>query len=540
MKKFFIPLLFFCTVTNAQSWIDTAAMIDKIFSRYSIESPGAQLAISRNGEIIYSSARGMANLEYNVPLTKTSKIEAGSVSKQFTAAAILLLQQQGKLSLNDDVRKHVPEVQDYGMPITIRHLMDHTSGLKDWGSIAEITGWPRGTKTYSNDNALQIISQQKTLNNKPGDEYIYSNTNYTLLTIIVDRISGSDLPAFTKKYIFDPAGMKNTEWRDNYKKVVPNRAIAYSKSGANYLTDMPNEYVYGHGGLLTTAEDLLAWNHFYLTGKFGNPSLLLKQLATNLFNNGRPHNYGAGLVVDSANGWATITHSGATASYRANLDHFPQLGLSIAWLSNTSQGNLGDVISSARNLLVKNLRPAALQLTPVSGIDFKTFTPYLGAYRESKLGTGVKLYMKNDSIYSETNGGPLPALGARSLAVGRGRILFLSSSPRTLHFIRAAGDTVLYNGVDSARQDGKTMNEYAGSYFSEEADTKITIKIKDGKLAIYRSNGSETFISPVYKDGFYFPGGDLYFERDKNGKISHFFISISRARKVQFVKTKDK
>ena len=176
----------------------------------------------------------MANLEYNVPLTKTSKIEAGSVSKQFTAAAILLLQQQGKLSLNDDVRKHVPEVQDYGMPITIRHLMDHTSGLKDWGSIAEITGWPRGTKTYSNDNALQIISQQKTLNNKPGDEYIYSNTNYTLLTIIVDRISGSDLPAFTKKYIFDPAGMKNTEWRDNYKKVVPNRAIAYSKSGRFY------------------------------------------------------------------------------------------------------------------------------------------------------------------------------------------------------------------------------------------------------------------------------------------------------------------
>ncbi len=314
MKKLLLPLLFFCTVTNAQSWTDTAAMIDKIFSRYSIESPGAQLAISRNGEIIYSSVRGMANLEYKVPLTKTSKIEAGSVSKQFTAAAILLLQQQGKLSLNDDIRKHIPEIRDYGTPITIRHLMNHTSGLKDWGSIAEITGWPRGTKTYNNDNALQIISQQKTLNNKPGDEYIYSNTNYTLLTIIVDSISGSDLPAFTKKYIFDPAGMKNTEWRDNYKKVVPNRAIAYNKSGANYLTDMPNEYVYGHGGLLTTAEDLLAWNHFYLNGKLGNPSLLLNQVATAPFNNGRHHNYAAGLVVDSANGWAVITHSGALYS----------------------------------------------------------------------------------------------------------------------------------------------------------------------------------------------------------------------------------
>jgi len=540
MKKLLIPLLFFYTVTNAQSWTDTIAMIDKILNRYGTETPGAQLAISRNGEIIYSSARGMANLEYNVPLTKTSRIEAGSVSKQFTAAAILLLQQQGKLSLNDDIRKHVPEVRDYGTPITIRHLMDHTSGLKDWGSIAEITGWPRGTKTYNNDNALQIISQQKTLNNKPGDEYIYSNSNYTLMTIIVDRVSGTNLSAFTKKYIFDPANMKNTEWRDNYKKVVPNRAIAYSKSGANYLTDMPNEYVYGHGGLLTTSEDLLAWNHFYLNGKFGNPSLLLQQLATIPFNNGRHHNYGAGLVVDSANGWAMVTHSGATASYRANLDHFPQLGLSIAWLSNTSQGNLGDVPSSVRNLLVKNLLPAPLQSMPVKGIDFKTFIPYLGSYRESRLGSGVRLYMKNDSIYSETNGGPLPSLSANSLAVGRGRILFLSSSPRTLHFIRAAGDTLLYNGVDSARLDGKSMNEYAGSYFSEEADTKITIRIKDNKLAIYRSNGSETFISPVYKDGFYFPGGDLSFERDKNGTISHFFISIPRARKVPFVKMKDK
>jgi CubicO group peptidase (beta-lactamase class C family) len=387
MKKLFLPLLFFCTISRAQSWVDTVAMIDKIFSRYGIEVPGAQIAISRNGETIYSSARGMANLEYNVPLSKTSKIEAGSVSKQFTAAAILLLEQQGKLSLDDDIRKYFPELRDYGTPIRIRHLINHTSGLKDWGSIAEITGWPRGTKTYNNDNALQIILQQKTLNNRPGDEYIYSNTNYTLLTIIVNRVSGSDLPAFTKKYIFDPAGMKNTEWRDNYKKVVSNRAIAYSKSGANYLTDMPNEYVYGHGGLLTTAEDLLAWNHFYLNGKLGNPSLLLKQLATNPFNNGRPHNYGAGLVVDSANGWAIITHSGATASYRANLDHFPQLGLSFAWLSNNSQGNLSDIPSSVRNLLVKNLLPAPLNATPIKGIDFKTFMPYLGAYRGKHIDT---------------------------------------------------------------------------------------------------------------------------------------------------------
>lgn len=165
-------------------------------------------------------------MEHNVPLTKQSKIEAGSVSKQFTAAATLLFEQQGKLSLNDDIRKYLPEVPDYGNTITIRHLLNHTSGLKDWGSIAELAGWPRGTKAYINDDALQIISQQKKLNNKPGDEFIYSNSNYNLQAIIVQRVSGMSLADFTKKYIFEPAGMKNTEWRDNYSKVVPNRAIA--------------------------------------------------------------------------------------------------------------------------------------------------------------------------------------------------------------------------------------------------------------------------------------------------------------------------
>jgi CubicO group peptidase (beta-lactamase class C family) len=539
MKNLLLPLLFFCTITNAQSWADTAAMIDKIFSRYVNESPGAQLAISHNGEIIYSSARGMANLEYNVPLTRTSRIEAGSVSKQFTAAAVLLLQQQGKLSLSDDIRKYVPEIRDYGTPITIRHLMNHTSGLKDWGSIAELSGWPRGTKAYRNEDALQFIIQQKTLNNKPGDEFIYSNSNYNLMAIIVQRVSGISLADFTKKFIFEPADMKNTEWRDNFRKVVPNRATAYSKIGAEYITNMPNENAYGNGGLLTTAEDLITWNNYYLSGKLGTSSLLSFQTETKPFNNGKRNAYAGGLFVDSLRGWRIISHDGATAGYRSNLEHFPQLGLSIAWLSNNSLSSLGDVPFSVRNLLVKNLLPIPSPLTPVKGIDFKTFIPYLGAYRESRLGSGVKLYMKNDSIYSETNGGPLPALGVNSLAVGRGRILFLSSSPRTIRFITASGDTLLYNGVDSARLDEKAMTEYTGNYFSEEADTKITIKIKDGKLGIYRSNGSEAFISPIYKDGFYFPGGDLYFERDKNGKISHFFISISRARKVNFIKMKE-
>ncbi|HVE61181.1 MAG TPA: serine hydrolase domain-containing protein [Chitinophagaceae bacterium] len=520
------------SIANAQSWQDTVALIDKIFSRYADANPGAQLAVSRNGEIIYLSARGMADLEHNVSLTKQSKIEAGSVSKQFTAAVILLLEQQGKLSLNDDVRKYVPEVPDYGNTITIRHLLNHTSGLKDWGSIGDLAGWPRGTKAYTNEDALYIISLQKTLNNKPGDEYIYSNSNYNLQAIIVQRVSGISLADFSKKYIFEPAGMKNTEWRDNYRKVVPNRAIAYSRSGSTYLTNMPNEYVYGNGGLLTTAEDLLIWNNYYLTGKLGTPSLLPKQLATSPLNNGKRNSYASGLFVDSVNGWAAIRHDGATAGYRSNLEYFPQLGLSIAWLSNTSQPDLGNVPSEVRNLLVKNLNPATPNSPTSSMVDPKSFLPYLGAYRYAKTGAGWKIYIRDTLLYSTPNGKLIP-LTANVAALGRGRIIF-SDKPRGFQLI-SASDTFNFVGVDSAQITDKNINDYAGIYYSEETESKTKLLVKDGKVMV-EQRGNQVALTPVYKDGFSFPGGDIYFMRDKKGYVNNFFITISRARHVEFKK----
>lgn len=322
---------------DCQTWDDTVRSIEKIFERYKPSNPGTQVAISRNGKIIYSKAWGMADMEHNVPLTTVSPTEAGSVSKQFTAAAILLLEQQGKLSLNDDVRKYIPELPDYGYTITLAHMMHHTSGLKDWGSIAAIAGWPRSTVTYSNDDALLIASRQKTLNNKPGDEYIYSNTNYNLLAIIVARLSGTSFADFTDKNIFRPAGMTHTQWRANFKKVVPNRAIAYSKAGNEYFTNMPNEYVHGNGGLLTTAEDLIAWNNFYLGQKLGSSSLLQKQVAVVPLNNGKENPYAAGLSITKYKDKPRIQHDGATASYRANLLYVDALGLTLAWLSNTSE-----------------------------------------------------------------------------------------------------------------------------------------------------------------------------------------------------------
>ncbi len=220
MKRLLTLILFssLCQAVNAQTWPDTANIITKLFSRYKPNNPGCQLSISRNGKIVYSNAWGLADIERHVPYTAGTVTEAGSITKQFTSAAILLLEQQGKLSLDDDVRKYLPELPNYGAVIKLKHLLHHTSGIREWSDLEAITGWPRTTKAYTNEDVFDMLCRQEKLNNLPGAEYIYSNSNYLLLTIIIERVSGMKLADFTKEYIFKPAGMLHTSWRDDFKK----------------------------------------------------------------------------------------------------------------------------------------------------------------------------------------------------------------------------------------------------------------------------------------------------------------------------------
>lgn len=535
MKKF-IFLLVVCVpaFAFAQTWDDTVRMIEKLMERYKPGNPGAQLAISRNGQVIYSKAWGMADLEHNVPLTTTSIIEAGSVSKQFTAAAILLLEEQGKLSLNDDVRKHIPELKNYGTPITLRHMMQHTSGLKDWGSIAALAGWPRSTKTYNNDDALHIISLQQSLNNTPGSEYIYSNSGYNLFAIVVERVSGMSLADFTKKFIFEPAGMTRTEWRNEYRKVVPNRAIAYSKPGGVYYTNMPNEFVYGNGGLLTTAEDLLTWTHYYMNGKLGGPALLKKQLTTNPLNNGNKNDYAAGLFIGKINGVDLIAHDGATAGYRANLEHLPSVGVTIAWLSNTAEFSGSAMQDGLRNLFVKPT-PAQTTDAAVFNVAPATLESYQGWYRNSRSGSGVRMFVKDGKL-NATQIGVLQPVADRTFRAGGSRVeLFPDHRRNGFVFINSSNDSIYFTAVDSAKVDTKTLNEYAGEYYSPEVEATYLVFIKN-KLYIRQKIKSEFELTPTYKDGFDTPLGPAYFERDRKNKVVSFKVSISRARNVEFKK----
>ena len=240
---------------------DARDRVDRIFSRFHRDNgPGCAVAASLDGATALSAAYGMADLEHDVPLRPDSIFEAGSVSKQFTAAAVLLLAQQGKLSLDDAVRKYIPELPDYGAPLTIRHLLNHTSGLRDWGSVEAIAGWPRTTRAYTHAHVLDILSRQRALNYPPGAEYSYSNSGYNLAAILVERVAGKPFAEFTREAIFTPLGMSSTSWRDDFRRIVKGRAIAYSENGGVMRQLMPFEDVHGNGGLLTTVGDLLKWN----------------------------------------------------------------------------------------------------------------------------------------------------------------------------------------------------------------------------------------------------------------------------------------
>ena len=289
--------------------------VDAVFGRFAgTTAPGCAVGVSEDGRAVMTRAYGMADLEHDVANTPATIFEAGSVSKQFTAAAIVLLAQEGKLSLDDEARKHVPELPDYGKPITIRHLLTHTSGLRDWGSVAAIGGWPRGTRTYTHAHVLDIAGRQKALNYAPGMYYSYTNTGYNLLAVIVDRVSGMPFAQFTRTRLFEPLGMTSTQWRDDYARVVKGRAIAYRPgAGGQWRMDMPFEQVHGNGGLLTTVDDMLKWTENLRTGAVGGPKFLEEMHRQARLTSGRQIEYARGLYVTTHRGVREVSHGGATA-----------------------------------------------------------------------------------------------------------------------------------------------------------------------------------------------------------------------------------
>ena len=229
------------------------ATADRVFAQFnSTHSPGCAVGVAQNGRTLLHRGYGMANLETNAPITAGTIFESGSVAKQFTATAILLLVKDGRIKLDDPVRKYLPELPEYPRPLLVRHLLSHTSGLREWSNLVALGGWPRGSRVHSQAELLDVVFAQKSLNYPVGDFYSYTNSGFALLPTIVERVSGMSFVRFSEDRIFRPLGLTNTHWRDDFRTVVPGRAQAYSRRGDGWELNMPFENVYGPGGLLTT------------------------------------------------------------------------------------------------------------------------------------------------------------------------------------------------------------------------------------------------------------------------------------------------
>ena len=358
--------------------------IDAVFARWNAATPGCAVGVAVDGKPVVERAYGMADLEHDVPNAPDTIFEAGSVSKQFTAAAVLLLAREGKLSIDDPVRKYVPELPDYGVPLTIRHMLTHTSGLRDWGEVEGIAGWPRTTRTYTHGHVLDIVSRQKALNFTPGTAWSYSNTGYNLAAIIVSRVSGQPFADFSRERIFRPLGMTRTSWRDDFTRVVKHRAIAYESQADGYHQNMPFENVHGNGGLLTTVGDLLRWNENFVSPKVGDAAFLAEEQAPGHFTDGRAHDYAFGLYVRPYRGVREVSHSGSTAGYRAFLTRYPDQHVSVAVLCNAGNAN---PTQYAHTVAEGYLGTALATVLPAAGggrgtSPASTFRPAAGDIRE--------------------------------------------------------------------------------------------------------------------------------------------------------------
>jgi CubicO group peptidase (beta-lactamase class C family) len=315
--------------------------VDEVFADLSRPgSPGCAVAVAEGGKIIYEKGYGLANIEESVAITPKTVFDIGSTSKQFTSASILLLEKQGKLSVADDIRKYIPEIPDYGHQITILHLLNHTSGLRDYLTLFELAGVNIDNVT-TDDDALAIVARQKALNFEPGSDWLYSNTGFFLLSVIVKRVSRQTLREFATENIFEPLDMKQTVFRNEHTQLVANRALAYDPKDGSPEFKLNVSYFEqtGDGAVHTSVEDILKWDENFYSGKVGGAAFLNEFQEPGKLNSGKTLEYAKGLFVGTYRGLRFVDHGGSWGGYRAQLLRFPEQHFSVACLCNLGNAN---------------------------------------------------------------------------------------------------------------------------------------------------------------------------------------------------------
>ena len=531
------------SVIYAQVPIDVSMRVDEIFAPWtSVSSPGCAVGVAVDGLTVLERAYGMADLEHGISNKPETIFEGGSVSKQFTAAAIMLLALDGKLSLEDDIRKYVPEVPNYGPTITLRHLMTHTSGLRDWGSVAGISGWGREQRSHTHEHVLDIVSRQSAANFDPGHEYSYSNTGYNLLAIVVDRLAGMSFADFSKERIFEPLGMNNTQWRDDYRRLVPGRSTAYSaRPGRNWVINRPIEYVHGNGGILTTVGDLMIWNEALTDGRLGGPDFVrMMHNERGRLSNGAEIIYAGGLQHGTMGGVRSVTHTGSTAGYRAFLGRYPDHKLSVAMLCNASNVSTGGTGSSVARAFLGDVVTEATPPEPAS-VSAMVLERYVGLYRDPVTGNTRTLTLTGGELRDgNTTLIPLSETHFQAGAADRIYRFQLNQGQRARFKIEAWQYTnQVFEPVEAWSPNPDEFISFEGTYTSYDAETTFLVEVIDDVLTLSQRPGRTRMLTPIYPNAFSSGGQIIRFKGALSGETPELSLSLGRVYDMKFQKTRN-
>jgi CubicO group peptidase (beta-lactamase class C family) len=391
---------------------ERSAQVDALFERWHRpDSPGGSVLVMRNGEVVHARGYGMANLEHGIPNRTTTVFDIASVSKQFAAFAIAMLAEEGSLSLDDDVRVHIPELPDFGDTIRIRHLVHHTSGLRDWPGTLRLAGWDY-MDVVSYEQILAMAFHQRELNFVPGSDYAYSNTGYNLLAEIVARVTGGSFREWTRERLFEPLGMRHTHFHDDWTEVVPGRAESYRPAGdGSFRRVVSNLTAIGSSSLFTTIEDLARWIRNFEDPVVGGSQVARQMHERGVLSNGEPVGYAFGLAVEEYRGAITVSHGGSWGGYRSMLLRLPDHGLAVVILGNASDLNPGELAYRIADLyLADDLGPAsepepAAPRRGGSSTEAAPWAPsatdlaaYAGEYRSSELFTSYELIVEDGEL----------------------------------------------------------------------------------------------------------------------------------------------
>jgi CubicO group peptidase (beta-lactamase class C family) len=523
--------------------------IDHIFKEWdTTTTPGAAVAVIKEGKVLLDKGYGIANLEYGVPIKPETIFHVASVSKQFTAMAIVLLELDGKLSLEDDVHKYLPELPDYGYKITIRNLLQHTSGIRDQWQTLGLAGWDL-EDVITQDQILRMLFRQKELNFPPGTEHLYSNGGFTLLAEIVTRVSGTPFPEFCSGRIFKPLGMAHTHFHQDLTQLVPGRAYSYHDEGGGYAASPLNYANVGATSLFTTAGDLVTWLDNFRVPKVGGAAAIARLQEQCVLSDGTKIDYGLGVALGTYRGLRTVSHGGGDAGYRSFVLWFPEEQLGVAVVSNLASFNAEkEAKAVAVAYIGDKMAPKEAKSEAVDrkfiAVEPKELEKYVGIYPIPKIGQVFTLEVKDGKLLAVSDRHPpleLRPVGPAQFYVGeiQADVEFTPNAEGGM-----AAKITQPGGVNKSERISADqakieadLRPYTGVYWSEELETQYAIYIRDGVLVGMHAHHGEFDLKPILKDQFstsLWFGPNFSFVRDAAGQVAGVNIGGGRVSGIHF------